>query len=295
VAGDGLGGDVDLVLTGSLEFDGFVAYTMAVTARTETQIADIRLELPYARGAATYLMGLGQRAGRGRRDSTGRGTSPRATRTGRGSAASTRDSSSRCVPTTTCGRSTRTSTPEAAPPAAVVGNAGRGGISIGERGDTVRVTAYSGHRTMKAGETLRFDVNLIVTPFHALDTDFQWRTRFYTATPRGRDRGHRCHGRQRAPRHPGQPWINYPFIAHREMRAYVDEAHRKGLKVKIYNTVRELSNRAYELFPLRSLGYEVFPPGAGGGFSWLQEHLGGTTSRHGSSRRSRTPPSSTAA
>jgi hypothetical protein len=57
------------------------------------------------------------------------------------------------------------------------------------------------------------------------------------------------------------------------MKAYIDEAHKKGLKVKIYNTVRELSNRAYELFPLRSLGHEVFSPGPGGGFAWLQEHL----------------------
>ncbi len=73
---------------------------------------------------------------------------------------------------------------------------------------------------------------------------------------------------------PINPWINYPFIAHREMKAYVDEAHRQGLKVKIYDTVRELSNHAYELFPLRSLGHEIFSPGPGGGFSWLQEHLG---------------------
>jgi hypothetical protein len=43
----------------------------------------------------------------------------------------------------------------------------------------------------------------------------------------------------------------------------------------IYYTVRELSNRAPELFALRSLGDEVFLPSPGGGFSWLQEHLGG--------------------
>jgi hypothetical protein len=58
------------------------------------------------------------------------------------------------------------------------------------------------------------------------------------------------------------------------MRAYIDEAHSKGLKVKIYNTVRELSNRAYETFPMRSLGHEIYSPGKGGGFSWLQEHVG---------------------
>jgi hypothetical protein len=57
------------------------------------------------------------------------------------------------------------------------------------------------------------------------------------------------------------------------MKAYIDEAHRKGMRVKIYYTVRELSNRAPELFALRSLGDEIFFPGRGGGFSWLQEHL----------------------
>ncbi|MGH7237597.1 MAG: glycoside hydrolase domain-containing protein, partial [Candidatus Saccharimonadales bacterium] len=56
--------------------------------------------------------------------------------------------------------------------------------------------------------------------------------------------------------------------------AYIDEAHRKGLKVKIYNTIRELSDRAYETFAMRSLGHEIYPPGKGGGYSWLQEHLG---------------------
>jgi hypothetical protein len=58
------------------------------------------------------------------------------------------------------------------------------------------------------------------------------------------------------------------------MKAYIDDAHRRGFKVKIYDTVRELSNRAAELFALRSLGHEIFSPGPGGGYSWLQEHLG---------------------
>jgi hypothetical protein len=50
------------------------------------------------------------------------------------------------------------------------------------------------------------------------------------------------------------PTINYPFIAWQKMKAYDDSAHAAGLKVKIYNTIRELSNHAYETFALRSLG-----------------------------------------
>jgi len=59
------------------------------------------------------------------------------------------------------------------------------------------------------------------------------------------------------------------------MKAYIDEAHRMGMKVKIYYTVRELSNFAPELFALRSLGDEILSlrtgrwfclaPGAPGG------------------------------
>jgi len=58
------------------------------------------------------------------------------------------------------------------------------------------------------------------------------------------------------------------------MKAYIDKAHKMGMKVKIYYTVRELSNFAPELFALRSLGDEILSYGPGGGFGWLQEHLG---------------------
>jgi hypothetical protein len=61
------------------------------------------------------------------------------------------------------------------------------------------------------------------------------------------------------------------------MKRYVDEAHARGMKVKIYYTVRELTNRAPELWALRSLGHEVLSSGPGGGWSWLQEHVGGDT------------------
>ena len=128
---------------------------------------------------------------------------------------------------------------------------------------------------MKKGDVLYYNFNLLITPFHAINTDFQWATRFYhkyenldTIKATGATVVNIHHGT------PINPYINYPFIAHDAMKAYIDEAHSKGLKVKIYNTIRELSNSAQELYPLRSLGHEVFSPGKGGGYSWLQEHLG---------------------
>ena len=115
----------------------------------------------------------------------------------------------------------------------------------------------------------------VVTPFKPIDTDAQWRTRFYhryapldEIAAAGANVVNVHHAT------PVNPWINYPFLRPAEMKAYVDEAHARGMKVKIYYTVRELSNRAPELWALRSLGHEVFAAGPGGGWSWLQEHVG---------------------
>jgi hypothetical protein len=155
------------------------------------------------------------------------------------------------------------------------GNDNKGGINISEENNTTLINNYSGERKMMQGETLYYNFTLLITPFHPINTDFQWATKFFhkyagidTVKATGATVANIHHANAI------NPWINYPFIEHKKMKAYIDEAHRKGLKVKIYNTVRELSNHAYETFPLRSLGHEIYSPGKGGGFSWLQEHVG---------------------
>ena len=265
-----------LETTGTLEFDGFLSYRLSLTSDTDVDLADVRLEMPYRAGAARYMIGLGQKGG------------ARPSRLDWTWSVATRNQDGAWLGGVNAGMSFSLRDEHYVRPLNTNfylqkplvlptswGNDGRGGIAIGERGEDVHVTAFSGRRTLKAATTLHFDVNFIVTPFHPLDTDAQWRTRFYhrfspvadvTATGATVVNVHHANAIN--------PWINYPFIAHREMKAYVDEAHGQGLKVKIYNTIRELSNHAYELFPLRSLGHEIFSPGAGGGFSWLQEHLG---------------------
>ena len=269
-------GDVDAEVAGVLEFDGFASLSISLTARRATALHDVRLEIPYAPAAATYMMGLGRKGGV--RPASLDWAWDVATRNqdgawlggvNAGMAFSLRgDNYVRPLNT-----NFYLQKPLREPPS--WGNGGKGGIAIAERGDAVLVSAFSGPRVMAAGETQHFDLTLIVTPFHPIDTDSQWATRFYhryAPVDEVRATGATVVNVHHAT--PINPWINYPFIAWRDMKAYVDEAHAKGMKVKIYNTVRELSNRAYELFALRSLGHEVFSPGAGGGFSWLQEHLG---------------------
>jgi hypothetical protein len=276
VTGRDAGSGLTLEVRGRLEFDGVAAYTIALAAERAVALRDVRLEIPYAPGAATYLLGLGQKGGRrparldwtwdvARRNQDGAWIGG----VNAGLAFSLRDDKY-VRPLNT---NFYLQKPLVLP--ASWGNAGRGGITIAESPGVVAVRAFGGARTMAAGETQRFDLTLTVTPFHPLDTDAQWRTRFfhrYAPLDEVAATGATLVNVHHAT--PINPWINYPFIAWREMKAYVDEAHAKGLQVKIYNTVRELSNRAHEIFPLRGLGHEVFTPGPGGGFAWLQEHLG---------------------
>ena len=152
-------------------------------------------------------------------------------------------------------------------------NNGNGGIKLSAAGKNTLINAYSGKRTVKKGDRLCFYFNVLITPFRTINPDNQWQDRYY----HGYDFIDKTHefGATVVNIHHANainPFINYPFLRTREMKAYIDGAHAKNMKVKIYNTVRELSNSCTEIFALRSLNGEIFSKGKGGGYSWLQEH-----------------------
>lgn len=153
-------------------------------------------------------------------------------------------------------------------------NDGHGGIRLEQSSDHTLVNAYSGKRTVKKGDRLYFYFNVLITPFRTIRTDKQWHDRYYHGYQFIDDT--KAFGASVVNVHHAtgiNPFINYPFLRTEAMKAYIDAAHSMDMKVKIYNTVRELSNSCVELFALRSLGNEIFSEGPGGGFSWLQEHL----------------------
>ena len=152
-------------------------------------------------------------------------------------------------------------------------NNGNGGIKLSAAEKNTLINAYSGKRTVKKGDRLCFYFNVLITPFRTINPDKQWQDRYY----HGYDFIDKTHefGATVVNIHHANainPFINYPFLRTREMKAYIDGAHAKNMKVKIYNTVRELSNSCTEIFALRSLNGEIFSKGKGGGYSWLQEH-----------------------
>jgi len=281
-------GDLVMKVAARMEFDGFVDYKVAVTAQRDTAVSDIRLEVPFNEDCARYMMGLGFKGGlrpetfdwswdrKKNQDTLWLGA------VNAGMQVSFRaENYSRPLNT-----NFYLSKPLNLPPSwwnegkgtVEVHTAGAEGTKAGKKASGTRaviLSAHSGPRTMQAGETLHFDFTLLITPFKPLDPASQFRERYFhafkpldevAATGANVINVHHANDIN--------PFINYPFLRPREMKAYIDDAHGRGFKVKIYDTVRELSNRAPELFALRSLGHEIFSPGPGGGYSWLQEHLG---------------------
>ncbi len=269
-------GALRMQVTGSLEFDGNAEFAVALTADAEVSLRDVRLEIPLRPEAARYMMGLGYKGG-ARPDSLDWTWEVKHNQDGAwlgdvnaGVQFSLKDDQySRPLNT-----NFYLSKPLVMP--ASWANAGQGGCRLRARREVYAVVCYSGARTMAVGEVQHFDFRLLLTPFHPLNTRAQWATRYFhsyvpldSIAKMGANTVNVHHATAI------NPYINYPFLRPDAMKAYVDSAHAMGMRVKIYYTVRELTNHAPEIPALRSLGTEVMAPGPGGGASWLQEHLDG--------------------
>ena len=152
----------------------------------------------------------------------------------------------------------------------------KGGFSIRRDSSRALATVFSGSRPLEAGRPIEFSFALIATPVKRLDFPRHFTDRYYHGggllpAPDDVRAGVRVVNLHHA--NQANPYLNYPFLATPMLRRFVDSAHAMGLKLKLYYTIRELTNHVAELWALRSLGDEVLADGPGGGFPWLREHL----------------------
>ena len=255
-----------------MEFDGRLNYKCEVSSKSDIIVQDIRLELPMKKEFATYMMGMGRMGGYTPPNHLSRWQ---------------RTEDSFWIGETTGGIQCELRggsyhgpmlnlyRPDS--PACWL-NGGNGGFRIDSDENTVIASAYSGIRRLWKDESVAYEFALLITPVKELDMHSRFSDRYYHSgyptlepTPDVLEAG----GNVLNVHHANQynPYINYPFIAQKEMRGLVDKWHNKDWKVKIYYTVRELSNHLTEIWALRSLGFEVLADGDGGGYQWLQEHL----------------------
>jgi len=270
----GKAGPLGLNARATMEFDGHLDFQLTLRAIETAQLRDVRLEIPLRREAATYLMGIGRPGGlRPKEWSWKWGGRVYYDSFWIGDVEAGLQCELRGADY--CGPMVNLYWPagQLKPPESWH-NGGRGGCRISESDGRVLVRAFSGARTLEKGQSLRFEFALLVTPVKPLDAAAHFRTRYYHAYEPV-DRAIQAGANVINIHHANElnPFINYPFLATDKLSAYVREAHAKGAKVKIYYTVRELTNHVVEIWALRSLGDEVFAAGPGGGYPWLREHL----------------------
>ncbi|WP_426699910.1 glycoside hydrolase domain-containing protein [Rhodanobacter sp. Col0626] len=272
----GKAGPLQSEIRASLEADGTLTYAITLMAREAVKLDDIRLQIPLRSDVAQYELGLGRTGDHApaqfswkwnvenNQDGAWIGA------VNAGLEFHLRDEHYRRPLNTNFYHQQPLRMPTS------WDNGGQGGITFRRDGAHYLVNAFSGPRTMTAGQSLHYDVVMRITPFKLIKPAEHFAERYFhkyadldTIKADGANVVNIHHAT------PINPWINYPFLEVDAMRTYVDAAHRRGMKVKIYDTIRELSDRAPELPMLESLGHEVISGGKGGGFSWLQEHLDG--------------------
>ena len=253
---------------GEMEFDGRLSYTCKVTSKSDILLQDIRLELPLKKEFATYMIGMGRMGGFTPKNHLSRWMK-------------TEDSF--WIGTTTGGihcelRGDSYNGPlrnlYQPNPSSAWNNGWNGGFRISSDENTVTASAFSGNRKMVKGQEVTYEFAFLITPVKKFDIKDQFSNRYFHSTEPTKEviaNGGNVMNVHHATAY--NPYINYPFIAQKEMRGLVDQWHEKGWKVKIYYTVRELSNHLTEIWALRSLGSEVLADGKGGGYQWLQEHM----------------------
>ncbi|MEA1877922.1 MAG: DUF6067 family protein [Bacteroidota bacterium] len=269
-------GNIVFHVDGRLEADGFLAYEVRVESPLDILVQDIAWVIPMNESNARYMLGLGRIGGmapdefKWKWDPYFNNDGPWIGEVNLGLQSSFRDENYERPLNTNFYHQKPLKMPDS------WYNDGKGGILLERSENVYEVKAYSGERTLKKGETLHFYMQFLITPFHAMDTKSHWKNRYYhkyepidSILAYGGNTINVHHATEI------NPYINYPFMTPDIMKDYIDEAHDKNAKVKIYYTVRELTNICPEIWALKSLGDEVLSYGPGGGYSWLQEHLDG--------------------
>ncbi len=260
-----------LLCSGYIESDGYLNYKYTLKALNDISIKDIRLDIPVNSKISEYMMGMGlpgttvpehhEAKWEGPHDSFWIGN------TKAGIWCELRDDEYH-------GPLLNLYHP---PHPVSWSNSGSGGFRIDRKGPVTIASVYSGKRDLNKGEELSFEWSMLITPVKKINYKSQFTDRYFhnalAPIPSDEDiaAGVKIVNLHHANNY--NPHINYPFIAVDSMKWFVNRLHEKGLKVKIYYTIRELTNYTTELWALRSLGNEILGDGNGEGYPWLREHL----------------------
>lgn len=263
--------EFNLECSGQMEFDGFVDYHLKLTARKALKVKDIRLEIPFEKSKAEYMMGLNHEGGY---------RTPE--REWKWDVSKNQDML--WLGAVNGGMRIKWKAENYTRPLVNIyyefgplkmppswGNNGKGGVNVDENGNEVLVNAYSGSRELKTGETLNYDFELLITPLKLIDRNIKYNDRYYHGG--GSNTSVKISNAQKAGAniiniHHAEdiyPFINYPYLDANvpELKQLVNNAHQANMRMKFYYTTRELTKNLPEFWALYSLNGEVIFPGPG--------------------------------
>jgi hypothetical protein len=253
---------LELSCRGKMECDGYVNFRLTLKSVEAVDLDDVCLKIPLRREVATYMMGLGRKGGYRPKQWKWKWDAARS-------------NNQLWIGEVNAGLSCKLKHTEDRwdlfnlQESGIYkdwGNGGRGTCTVDEVGqDQVVIRASTGPRHIAAGEALHLNFGLLITPVKVLDKE-HWQWRYFHRGNAAPVAEAAASGAKIINLHQGDglnPYINYPFLTTDKLASYAAEAHARQMKVKIYYTVRELSNYAAEFWALRSLGDEIYTSGPG--------------------------------
>ncbi len=263
--------DYNISAQTKVEFDGYLSYKYTIKAKENIKINNVELNIPLKSNIAEYMMGMGLPGTTVPISHTAKWEGPHDSfwigNTYGGIYCELRGSDY---------HGPLLNLYKPAPPPSWYNN-DQGRFSISRSGNSVIAGVSSGERKLNKGEEISFEFDFIITPIHQIDSESQFTDRYYHngGSPSPSDDELKAGVKIINLHHANEfnPHINYPFIATEEMKGFIDKYHSRDKKVKIYYTIRELTNWVTEIWALRSLDDEIIGDGRGGGFPWLREHF----------------------
>jgi hypothetical protein len=264
--------EASLEVIGTAEFDGFVGYQIKLISKQNLAVKDIRLEIPMTAKMSGYMMGMGKEGGfrpeswswkwnvqkKGQDDIWIGGVNG-------GLRIKLKDDNYRRQLVNVYYPFCPLLLPKS------WGNENKGGATIETIDHAAKLTAFSGERKLAAKESLFFNCELLITPLKMIDKNVQFNDRYYhsdkdvstsfisEAEKAGANIINVHHKKDI------YPFINYPYLPESlgALTRFVDDAHAKNIRTKVYYTTRELTVNTPEIWAMRSLNGEVIFPGPG--------------------------------
>ena len=208
-AGDGL----SYTLSSHLDYAGSLTYELKVKAEKPVTVRDMRLEIPMAKDAASYLMGFGERGGLRGGPVDWKWSERAENYLWIGDATSG-------IQLKLTGATDNWDQGSLRPVGIPDGwnNNSKGGGSVKESNGTVLLSAYTGERALEAGQELIYKFRLLFTPSKPIAEDRgHWASHYGGTTS---NRVHIHHSEQI------NPYINYPFFNVKELKALREGAVR---------------------------------------------------------------------